>query len=239
MRYPSATRMLRIMGMTYLILSILAAALGTQKDQPSLSRGKGVSIVPHDIRLSLELNSPISTHKNKKGDKFTCLILSPEEFKDAVVVGRIGKIKSSGRASGRAEFGLIFESIRLADGTTSRFDAQVIQIDGLAIVTRNIQTDEGIAEDKTTANLEIDSEGTIKAPSLRLRDAATIAGTTAAGTAIGYGKGGGKGAAEGAAVGLGVGILASLLTKGPDVVLGAGTKFYVLSGGRGNSKKPL
>lgn len=214
------------------ILIPILAPLGV-----SACQERSTLYIPQGISLTVEINSPISTRTNKKGDKFACRVLAPAEFRDAQAIGRIAKIKSSGRASGRAEFVLNFESIRMADGRSIKLSADVTQIIGRAHVKRAEKTENGPLEIHTTADLQVDSEGRIKAPSLHLRDAATVASGAVVGAVAGAASGGAGATAAGAAAGAGVGLLLVLLTKGPEVVLDSGTKIVLLTAGRSASKK--
>jgi hypothetical protein len=82
-------------------------------------------LVPSDTKLSLQLLSPISTATNKKGDKFSCKVLTPAEYAGAIAEGHIRDLKHSGKADKESKIDLAFEKITLPDGRSSDFSATV------------------------------------------------------------------------------------------------------------------
>ena len=56
-------------------------------------------LIPANTKVSIELLSPISTGTAKKGDKFTCKVLTPAEYSGAIVEGHIRSVKRSGKAN--------------------------------------------------------------------------------------------------------------------------------------------
>ncbi|HEX8457761.1 MAG TPA: hypothetical protein VF656_10730 [Pyrinomonadaceae bacterium] len=169
-------------------------------------------VVPKGRRFSLELLSPLSTASNQKGDKFSCKILSPAEYAEAIVDGHIKTAKRSGTAKGDSKMELIFDTITLSDGRSGDFNAMVIEVFDVVDAANQGRAD---------------NEGLIKAKSTVKRDALKIGAATAAGAIIGGLLGGAKGAALGAAIGASFGVTTTLKTRGPDLEFKAGTQFTV------------
>jgi hypothetical protein len=187
---------------TLLLLSVQAHG---QRDSSKI-------IVPADQKLSLELLSPLSTATNQKGDKFTCKVLSPAEYMGALIEGHVKKSKRSGKANGKSEIVLGFDTITLADGRIGNFNASVIEV--FDIVAAG---DQGRA----------DNEGTVKEKSRVKRDAVRISVGAAIGAIIGGLLGGGQGAAIGAAIGAAAAATTTLSTRGADLEFKQGTQFTV------------
>jgi outer membrane lipoprotein SlyB len=138
-------------------------------------------------------------------------VLDPSDYADAVIEGHIAQLNKSGKASGKTELSLAFDSIQLRDGRTGRFAAQV----------------EKVYESETVKT--VDEEGNVETGS-RTKDTATrTAGGAALGAIIGAVAGGGKGAAIGAAIGAGVGVGSVFIQDGKDLVLDPGTEILVRS----------
>jgi hypothetical protein len=173
---------------------------------------KDETAVPANTIFTLELLSSISTATNKKGDEFTCKVVSPSEFSGAYVSGRILKIKASGKATGKSEIALAFDRITMPDERWGGFSGQIVEVYELA----------GAADSGRA-----DSEGGLKAKSLRKRDALKITGTTLIGALIGGVIGGGKGAIIGGAIGAGLSVKNTLSTKGLDLDFKEGARFTV------------
>src|ERR1044071_6357428 len=74
-----------------------------------------------NTKVSLQLLSPISTAASKKGDKFSCKVLTPIEFAGAVVEGHVRSVKRSGKADKESKIDLAFDRVTLADGRTATF----------------------------------------------------------------------------------------------------------------------
>ena len=85
-------------------------------------------VVPDGLSIRIRLTSPISTRTNQQGDRFTAVVLDPSDYADAEVSGHIGKLTRSGKATGKTEMALVFDTIRLRDGRTGRFSAQIERV---------------------------------------------------------------------------------------------------------------
>jgi len=174
-------------------------------------RSSGRAIVPDGIEMKIRLSTQISTKTNKEGDKFTAVVLDPSDFADAIIEGHIAKLNQSGKATGKTELALAFDSIRLRDGRSSRFAAQV----------------EKVYQSETVKT--VDEEGNVETSS-RTKDTATRGiGGAALGAIIGGIAGGGKGAAIGAAIGAGVGAGSVFIQGGKELILDPGTEILIRS----------
>lgn len=172
------------------------------------SRGGTVTIAD-GVSMKLRLNDQISTKTNREGDRFTAVVLDPSDYADAIVEGHIAKLTKSGKASGKTEMSLAFDTIRLRDGRSGRMAAQVEKV----YQSEKVKT--------------VDEEGNVESSS-RTKDTATRGvGGAALGAIIGGIAGGGKGAAIGAIVGGGVGVGSVYVEGGKDLVLEPGTEVLV------------
>src|SRR5262249_48206662 len=117
----------------------------------------------------------------------------------------------SGKASGKTEMALAFDTIQLRDGRSGRFAAQVVRV----YQSETVKT--------------VDEEGNVESSS-RTKDTATRGvGGAALGAIIGGIAGGGKGAAIGAAVGGGLGAGSVFVQGGKELILDPGTEILVRS----------
>jgi hypothetical protein len=161
--------------------------------------------------MKIRLNTEISTKTNREGDKFTAVVLDPSDYAEAVIEGHIAALNKSGKATGKTEMSLAFDTILLRDGRGSRFAGQV----------------ERVYQSETVKT--VDEEGNVETSS-RTKDTATrTAGGAVLGAIIGGIAGGGKGAAIGAVVGGGVGAGSVFVQGGKDLVLEPGTEILIRS----------
>jgi hypothetical protein len=188
-----------------LLLLLLSTHAHGQKDSSKI-------ILPANLRLSLGLLSPLSTATNRKDDKFTCQVLSPTEYAGSLVEGHVKQSKRSGKANGKSEMVLGFDTITLADGRTGNFNASIIEV-----------FDVEAAGDQGRA----DNEGVVREKSRVKRDAVKIGAGAAIGAIIGGLLGGEKGAIIGAAVGAAAMATTTLATRGADLEFKQGTQFTV------------
>ena len=188
----------------FLILALPAQAFGKSDSDEVL--------VPKDTTFALELLSPVSTQSNKKDDKFECKVLSPVQYAGAVVSGHLRKVKNAGKANGKSEIDMAFDTITLADGRVAGFNAQVKEINDVAHAANS-----GLA----------DTEGTVKGKSrVKISVKRAVVGALL-GAAIGGAIAGGNGAVAGAAIGAGIAVTSTLATEGPNLEFKAGTQFTV------------
>ncbi|MDX6529195.1 MAG: hypothetical protein QOH41_1485 [Blastocatellia bacterium] len=179
--------------------------------------------IPPNLKMSVELLSPLSTAANKKGDKFSCKILTPAEYAGAIVEGHIRNLKGSGKANKDSSIDLAFEKVTLPDGRSGDFSATVVEV-----------FDVGQAGDQGRA----DNEGTVRNKPKTVKTSVKRAAAGALiGGLIGAVVAGGQGAAIGAAIGAGIGVTTTLAVKGPDLEFKEGTQFTVECNGPTRKKK--
>ena len=173
--------------------------------------------IPNGTRLTAQLNNLVTTTATLPGDRFTMNVTYPDEYRGAVIEGRVARIDKSDRLSGRANVSLEFDTIRMRDGRSYRF-AGVIDSVRLA----------------NGENVSVTNEGTIR-DNNQTTTTVTRAGIGAAlGALIGAIAGGGKGAAIGAAVGAGAGAGSVLIQGRDNVELQQGTEFNITATGPTN-----
>jgi outer membrane lipoprotein SlyB len=170
-------------------------------------------VVPDGVSMRIRLTSPISTRTNQQGDRFTAVVLDPSDYSEAELTGHIGKLTRSGKATGKTEMALVFDTIRLRDGRTGRFSAQVERV----YQSESVKT--------------VDAEGNIESSDQTKDTAIRGAGAGALGAIIGGIAGGGKGAAIGGIVGATMGAGSVLLQNGKDLILDPGTEMLIRSTG--------
>src|ERR1044072_3538933 len=123
---------------TILFLSLSHTSLGAYQSKSG--------VVPADTKFSVELLSPISTQSNKKGDEFTCKVLAPSEFADALITGIVVRIKAAGKTTKKSEITLAFDRITLPDGRSGVFSGVVLEVYDIVAV------DKGQVEDRNLAD---------------------------------------------------------------------------------------
>lgn len=126
------------------------------------------------------------------------------------VTGTLLNVKKPGRAHGKAELQVRFDSLVLLNGVTRNFRGDLAGLD---------------ASNEGTLKRE---ESTVKGPGGKKDDIGSVVGTTAAGAGIGTGIGAAAGHIRGGSlIGLGggaaVGLITVLLTRGPDATLMRGS----------------
>jgi hypothetical protein len=172
-------------------------------------------MVQTGTRMLLRLVNAVNTKHTVAGDRIYLETALPVFVNGHLVIprgsyvnGTVIESQRAGRVKGKSALNLRFDSLTLPNGVTRDFRSRL----GSADVSGNLDR----------------SEGKIKGEGNKGGDARTVGKTTAAGAGIGsiagaasghLGMGAGIGAAAGAAAGL-AGVLGS---RGPDVVLPAGT----------------
>lgn len=173
---------------------------------PAAQRAPATSYtVDEGARILVRSLTPISTKSVAQGSRVYLEVAAPVAVGDTVIIPKGSQVTATvtsatraGRAKGKAELNLLFDSIILPNGVVRAIQSRLTSADGRP-VSRN--------------------EGTIRGGSDRASDAAKVGTATAAGANVGSMAGNtGIGAAAGAAAGL-AGIFAS---RGPDVLLEPG-----------------
>lgn len=199
--------------------AVVIACLVISSSGGALSRQSETIYLPKDSVFVLELLSPITSDRNKKGDEFNCRVLEPFEAAGAIVTGHIGNIKGSGKANKKSEIALAFDSIVMGE-RSGVFDAQVYEV---------YDTPAG-------NNGQADDEGTVKGKSKGKIAVKRAAIGALAGAILGGVFGGAQGAAVGAAIGAGLGASSTLVIDGPELDFKSGTRFKVKTTGRNRRK---
>ena len=167
-------------------------------------------------RIPLVLLNAVGAKHSLEGDRVYLRTAYPVVVRGRIVVppgsdvaGTLTFVKQPGRAAGRGELFIRFDSITLPNGVSRDFRARVDAVDA-------------------AANAHVDrQEGAVKGEGDKAGDARTVGGATVAGAAVGGIAGtaaghGGMGTAVGAAAGAAAGLAKVLLSRGPDTVLAAG-----------------
>jgi hypothetical protein len=166
--------------------------------------------VPNRTLLTAVLNNNLSTNKTLIGDRFSLAVSQPAMYEGAVIEGTVDKVERSGRLTGNAKMSLNFETIRLRNGRTYRFEALINRI-----TTRDGKT------------IDIDNEDAIKGSS-QTKDTVIRSGIGGIiGAIIGGIAGGGKGGVIGAVIGAGAGGGSVLIQGRDDIELDIGTAFEI------------
>lgn len=167
--------------------------------------------IPRGTEMKIRLENEIDTKESKDGDRFTAVVLTPSQYADATIEGHVSRIEQSGKLKGKTELSLAFDRIRLRNGESIVFDAQVIEVIG----------------EKSAKN--VDEEGNIESGSKGKTTAIRTGGGAAIGAAVGAIAGGGKGAAIGAIVGGAAGAGSTYIQGSNKVKLDAGTELVIKS----------
>jgi hypothetical protein len=179
-------------------------------DNPSQT--PGANNIPRDTIMRIELLTNVSTDASQKGDRFQARVLEPKAYDGATLEGHVAQVKRPGKAKSTAQLQLSFDEIRLVDGRSSKFSAQVIEV----IPTSSSQ---GVGK--------VDPEGGVQGQSSTKRDVQKVGAAAGIGAVIGAITGGGVGAAVGATIGAGVGTAGVLTERGKDIRLYQGQQLRI------------
>jgi hypothetical protein len=173
-------------------------------------------VVPAGTHIPLTMVNGVSAKYSTEGDRVYLTTAFPILADGRVVIppgshvaGTLTRVKRPGRAAGRGELYLRFDSLTLPNGVTRDFRARLGGLDG-----------------DTRGRLDRD-EGKIEGDGAKGGDARTVGEATAAGASVGTIAGRaaghtGMGAGVGAAAGAAAGLAGVLLSRGPDIVLAKG-----------------
>lgn len=161
----------------------------------------GETIAP-DTEFQVKLTAPLSTRTNKKGDKITALVVTPQNFAGGILEGEVKESKNGGKIRGKSVLNFTFHTLTHKE--------QIIPIDAHIKSFTNSKGEQNV-----------DEEG-------RVVEKKSNVGKAAIGTGIGALIGGIAGGAKGAAIGAGVGAAASLVliqvaATGPSITFDAGS----------------
>ncbi len=166
---------------------------------------------PRNAVFLVEMRSSLSTDATQRGDQFQARVIQPTELEGAIIEGHVSRVKRAGKVKGSSEMQLAFDSLRLSDGRTIKFSADVVEI-----------VDMGNRDSGT-----VDSEGGVKGKSSTKDDVSKVGAGAGVGAIIGAIFGGGKGAAIGAAIGGGVGAGTVFSKRGEDVRIERGQQLKI------------
>jgi type IV secretion system protein VirB10 len=177
----------------------------------------GEYTVGSGTRIPLSLINSVSTKSAAEGDRVYLETAFPVVVDGKVVIppgsyvaGTVTFVKRPGRAKGRGELYVRFDSLTLQNGVTRDFRGRIGQLDGRS----------GDTLDR--------AEGKIKSEGNKTGDARTVGEAAAAGASVGAIAGSaaghaGMGAGVGAAAGAAAGLVGVLFTRGPDAILAKGS----------------
>ena len=174
-------------------------------------------VIGRNTQFVATLNDNLSTANSREGDRFTLTVREPAAFAGAIVEGTISRIERGGRISGRAEMLFNFTSIRLRDGRTAEFAADIESVRASGGEDVRVDNEGG-------ASVQEDNSQTS-----RTTERAAIG--AAVGAIIGAISGGGKGAAIGAVIGAGAGAGSVYAQGRDDLELRAGTELILRAAG--------
>ena len=170
--------------------------------------------LPAGKKIPLTLKQGITTKNAHAGDPVYAQTAIPIAMNDHIVIpagtfveGEIRRVQRPGRVKGRGELLINLTSMMFANGYTIGLPGAV----------------QGTPGNAGTNGVK-DKEGTIAGDSSKAKDVGTIVGLAIPGAGIGAiaDQGSGKGATIGAASGGALGLATVLLTRGPEIELGAG-----------------
>ena len=199
-------RMIGLIGILLWSLTAVPAA-----GQRSEARGAPAALSLQNAEFVVKLLSPISTKTSQRGDSFSAQVLSPTQYENAVLEGKISNVKKAKRGGDKSEILFAFQALTIGN-TTYPISADL----------RQVTNSQGVKE--------VDEEGrAIGRTSLKKTAASMVAGA-AIGALIGALAGGGKGAAVGAGAGAAAGLLfaITLTSRGTDMEFAPGSQFALL-----------
>jgi type IV secretion system protein VirB10 len=166
-------------------------------------------VVEKGTRIPLVSLTDITSKQATKGDMLFMRTTAPIAVSGRIVIPKgsevsafVTSVKRPGRAKGRAELHLQFDSITLPNGVVRDLKSQLSDME----------------------NASVDPvEGGIKGEGNKKRDAATVGGAAGTGAGIGTMAGGrGLGTGVGAAAGAAAGLAGVLGRRGPEIVINKG-----------------
>lgn len=185
--------------------SISAVAAQTKRTRHRTT----TTLVPSGSELRVRLNNTLSSKEARVGDRFTTTIVNPSKYEDAKVTGHIRSIRQSGRVQGRTTMTLSFDTVRLTDGRSGPFRAEVLKL---------YDSDSGE---------KVDEEGRVQSGSRGNQTLKRSGIGAAAGAVIGGIAGGGKGAAIGTIVGGAAGAGSIAVNGSKELKIERGTEMLI------------
>jgi len=180
------------------------------------AKGDGYTLDP-GTKVPLSVINSISTKHSQQGDRIYLETAFPVLAGGKIVVpvgswvlGTVTEVKKPGRAKGRGELYIRFDTLTLPNG-----------------VTRDLRSRMDSMDAGSTGELDR-TEGKVKSEGNKAGDLKTVGETTAAGTSVGGIAGNamghaGMGLGVGAAAGAVTGLAYILVSRGPDAVIAKGS----------------
>jgi hypothetical protein len=185
---------------------------------PAAEPTSGVSSIPGDTVLLVELQNRLSTDVSQVGDRFQARVVEPRDLAGAIVGGRLTEVRRPGRARGTAMLQMTFDQIQMpSGGDWQSFSAQVIEV--LPAGDSNVG--------------KVDPEGGVRGRSSTKDDVAKVGAGAGIGAIIGGIAGGGSGAVVGAIIGGGIGTAGAMTQRGKDIRLEPGQQLRIRVTSRG------
>jgi outer membrane lipoprotein SlyB len=203
-RSNTAVALITALFLGALMITAVDAQTNHTKRKPATTR-----IVPSGTQLRIRLSDTLSSKEARAGDRFTATVVNPSKYEEARVSGHIRSIKKSGRVQGRTTMTLSFDSIRLSDGRSGPFRAEVLRI---------YDADSG---------QKVDEEGRVESGSRGNQTLKRSGIGAAAGAVIGGIAGGGKGAAIGTIVGGAAGAGSIAVNGSKELKIERGTEMLI------------
>jgi len=192
----------------FYIVALLAMAI-----VPMSAPAASAQAVPSGTDMTIRLETPLSTDRNRVGDPFTATVLDPFSCRGATVRGHIRDIDESGRLRGRTELALAFDSIRSRRGDLNQpFRAQLVKV-----------------YESDTVSI-VDNEGRVRSGSRTNQTLGRSGIGAAVGGVIGGLIGGGKGALIGVLLGAGAGAGSVYAEGAKEIRLNPGTQMEISTG---------
>lgn len=168
--------------------------------------------VPNGTILTGTLQNEISTKISQNNDRFRINVTAPNQYRGAVIEGRISGLTRSGKVSGNSQITFNFETIRLPNNQNYDFAGFLQSV-----------------TDASGNNVKVDAEGAAKGDS-QTKETVKRGGIGAGiGAIIGAIAGGGQGAAIGAIIGGGAGAGSVIVQGKNDLELKTGSSITVQS----------
>lgn len=186
-------------------------------------------VVPAGSTLHVQLTTTLSTRTSQNGDPWSGKVVEPVIAGGQEVVpagsmaeGRVTYIKEPGKVKGVGEMRLILETITTLEG--SQFS-----------IAAALEDAQGAPGAKVSGE-----EGTIKGPSSKKSDAASVGVSAGVGAGVGAIAGGGKGSLYGAGIGAAAALIRGWFKRGKDIILTQGTELtFVIPRNTTGKKVPV
>jgi hypothetical protein len=159
----------------------------------------------------VRLENDLSSKESRVGDRFTAVVLDPDQYQGARVTGHVSSIKKSGRVEGRTSMGLKFDSIETRSGSRGAMRAEVVRV----------------YDPNSESSERVDEEGTVESGSRGKQTLKRSGIGAAAGAVLGAIVGGGKGAAIGLIVGGAAGAGSIAIEGSKELELDSGTELLL------------